>query len=131
MPRAKKRSDEELPSTLERSDEHAQEIFTKTLENAEKTYGDEAAAHRVAYASLKHSYQKSDEGDRWVPKPEKGPSDPQAARGPTTRKKSTDPDRAPTALGKVATTGKDAEAKAKEAKREYDRSRRRRAKSGG
>lgn len=126
MPRGKKTTDADLPSTLKRSDPHAQEIFEKTLDSAEETYdGDEARAHRVAYASLKHSYKKSDEGDRWVPKKERGPSDPQAARGPTTKVKSTDPNPAPTARGKVAHGAADAREKAKEA-REYDRSRRKR-----
>ena len=60
----------------------------------------------VAFASLKHQYEKK--GDKWVKKSHSGPSDPQAARGPTTRKKSTDPDRAPTAGGKVAKTDSEA-----------------------
>lgn len=124
MPRSKK-GDDELPSTLKRSDKHAQEIFEKTLASAEETYdGDEGAAHRVAYASLKHSYKKDDDGDKWVPKEEKGPSDPQAARGPTTRRKSTDPDKAPTARGKVAASDREAREKHREADRQYSKARR-------
>jgi hypothetical protein len=76
---------------------------------------------------LKHSYQK--EGDRWVRKAKRGPSDPQAARGPTTPKKSTDEPRAPTAGGKIARTEEEARKKAKEARREYARGRRQRTKS--
>ena len=69
-----------LPSTLARSPEEAQETFVEALESAEETYsGDERAAHRVAYAALKHSFEKV--GDHWEPKERKGPSDPQAARG--------------------------------------------------
>jgi cation transport regulator ChaB len=112
----------DLPETIRRSDEHAQRIFLATLESARETYGDGGRARRVAYASLKHQYEKK--GNRWVRKPEAGPSDPQAARGPTTARKSTDPDRAPTAGGKVARDEKEAREKAKEARREYDRSRR-------
>ncbi len=80
MPRRPKTTPEDLPSTLERSEEKAQETFLATLESARETYeGNEEAAHRVAYAAVKHSYEKV--GDHWEPKEEKGPSDPQAARG--------------------------------------------------
>ncbi len=65
-----------LPSTLERSPKKAQETYLKTLEHAEKEYGDGARAHRTAFASLKHSFKK--EGDHWVPKKARGPSDPRA-----------------------------------------------------
>ena len=82
----------------------------------------------TAYASLKHSYEKR--GDRWVPKREKGPSDPQAARGPTTRPRSTDRDRAPTAGGKVARGRGEAQAKAKEARHEYAHDGREKIKKG-
>ena len=69
---------ERLPSTLERSDGKAQETFVRTKESAEATYEDSGAAARVAYSSLKHSYEKV--GDHWEPKAHKGPSDPQSAR---------------------------------------------------
>jgi cation transport regulator ChaB len=69
----------DLPSTIERSDEHAQAIYGETLESAEGTYGDGERAHRTAFAALKHSYEKV--GDHWEPKDEKGPSDPGAAEG--------------------------------------------------
>jgi cation transport regulator ChaB len=114
----------EMPSTIERSDKRAQEIWSKAHDNAVETYGEGQSAHRVAYAALKHMYKKS--GGRWVKKDRPGPSDPQAARGPHTRKKSTDPDRAPTAGGKVAKSAPEARRKAREARREYDRDRRRR-----
>ena len=48
----------------------------KTLENAEEEYGDQERAHRTAYASLKHSFEKV--GDHWEPKDHKGPSDERA-----------------------------------------------------
>src|ERR671928_1048923 len=107
----------EMPSTIQRSDQRAQEIWEKAHDSAVETYGEGGRAHRVAYAALKHEYEKK--GDKWVRKAEKGPSDPQAARGPTTKKKSTDEPRAPTARGKVAKTEKQARAKAKEARKEY------------
>jgi len=92
----------ELPSTLKRSPKHAQETWIKAHDSAVETYGEGGRAHRVAYAALKHAYEKK--GDRWVEKPQKGPSDPQAARGPTTRRKSTDKPPARTAGGRVART---------------------------
>jgi cation transport regulator ChaB len=70
---------EDLPSTLQRSDEHAQAIFTETLNSAEGTYGPGERARRTAFASLKHSYEKV--GDHWEPKKQRGPSDEQARRG--------------------------------------------------
>lgn len=113
--------DESMPKTVQRSDAHAQEIWRAVHASAVKTYGEGGRAHRVVYAALKHEYEKK--GDRWVRKAEKGPSDPQAARGPTTRHKSTDEPAAPTARGKVAHSDKEAREKAKEARREYDASR--------
>lgn len=77
-----------IPSTIARSDRHAQSLWRKALASAEKTYGDGALAHRVAYSALKHEYEKT--GNRWVRKDEAGPSDAQAARGPATRPRSTD-----------------------------------------
>ena len=122
-----KRDDEtDIPQTILRSDKHAQEIWKKTHDSAVETYGEGGRAHRVAFASLKHQYEKK--GDRWVKKAENGPSDPQAARGPTTDKKSTDEDRAPTAGGKVAKTDKEAREKAKEARKEAADARQRGAK---
>jgi hypothetical protein len=69
---------DELPSTLERSDAHAQATWAKTHDSAVETYGEGERAHRTAFAALKHAYEKV--GDHWEPKAEKGPSDPQAAR---------------------------------------------------
>jgi cation transport regulator ChaB len=70
---------EDLPSTLKRSPKHAQDIFEKTLESAEETYGEGERARRTAFASLKHSYEKV--GDHWEEKEERGPSDKKAAGG--------------------------------------------------
>jgi hypothetical protein len=48
-----------------------------------KESGEHERAHRTAYASLKHDFEKV--GDRWEQKDEPGPSDPRS-RG-TTREK--------------------------------------------
>jgi len=66
----------ELPSTLRRSPAKAQRTFAKAHDAAVKEYGEGERAHRVAYAALKHSFEKV--GDRWEPKERKGPSDPRA-----------------------------------------------------
>src|SRR2546421_3653779 len=113
----------EIPSTILRSDKHAQDIWQKAHDSAVETYGEGGRAHRVAYAALKHEYEKK--GDKWVKKAEKGPSDPQAARGPTTAHKSYGEPPAPTAGGKVAHSGKEAKEKAKQARKEYAQTRKR------
>ncbi len=69
-----------LPSTLERSPKKAQDTYEATLEAAETSYDhDEERAHRAAWASVKHSFEKV--GDHWEPKEQRGPSDPRAASG--------------------------------------------------
>lgn len=70
---------DELPSTLKRSGAKAQRTFTKTHDAAAEEYGSEERAHRVAYAALKHSFEKV--GDHWERKQQKGPSDKRAERG--------------------------------------------------
>jgi cation transport regulator ChaB len=69
---------EELPDTLKRSSKGAQETWSKTHDSAVESYGEGERAHRTAYASLKHSYEKV--GDHWEAKDEKGPSDPRSKR---------------------------------------------------
>jgi hypothetical protein len=68
----------DLPSTVERSSQKARRTWAKTHDAAVDTYGEGERAHRTAYASLKHSFEKV--GDRWIRKDEPGPSDDQAAR---------------------------------------------------
>ena len=115
MPRRK--DETSIPSTIRRSEKHAQHLWKKAHDSAVKTYGEGGRAHRVAFAALKHEYKK--EGDKWVAKGWKGPSDPQAAQGAGDKPK-------PTARGKIARTEKEARAKAKAARREYGRNYRRR-----
>lgn len=69
----------ELPSTLQRSEAKAQRTFAKAHDAAAKEYGEGEHAHRVAYAALKHSYEKV--GDHWEPKEAKGPSEERARSG--------------------------------------------------
>lgn len=89
-----------LPGTLVRSPKKAQATYMHTLEAAEKVHGDGEAAHRIALASLKHSFEKV--GDHWEPKDEPGPSDEQdAKRGPAALKSTT-----PTAGGVDANASK-------------------------
>ena len=78
---------EELPDTLRRSPKKAQETWIKTHDAAVKEDGEGERAHRTAFASLKHSFEKV--GDHWEPKAKKGPSDAQAARSRNQRPTST------------------------------------------
>ena len=92
---------DELPSTVARSEPHARATWAKTHDSAVESYGEGERAHRTAFASLKHSYEKV--GDHWEPKAEKGPSDAQAAR--STREGSADAS-TPTAGGVDASASK-------------------------
>ena len=68
--------EDELPSTLQRSDQHAKQVFAKTYDSAIEQYDDERRAHQTAFAALKHTHEKV--GDHWEPKDEYGPSDERA-----------------------------------------------------
>ncbi len=70
---------EDLPSTLLRSPRKAQDTWVAAHDSALRTYGPGRRAQQTAYSALKHSFEKV--GDHWEPKPERGPSDEQAARG--------------------------------------------------
>jgi cation transport regulator ChaB len=74
-------STNDLPSTLQRSDEKAQRTWEKARDSAEGTYHDDQRASRVAWSAVKHTHEKV--GDHWEPKPggAKGPSDAQAEGG--------------------------------------------------
>ncbi|MFC0681635.1 ChaB family protein [Lysobacter korlensis] len=64
---------DEMPSTVARSSERAQEIWAKTHDSAVGTYGEGERAHRTAFSALKHEFEKV--GDHWEPKEQWGPSD--------------------------------------------------------
>jgi cation transport regulator ChaB len=70
---------EDMPSTIERSPKKVQDTYAKTLDSAHETYDSEERAHRTAFSAVKHVAEKK--GDHWELKDEKGPSDPQAAKG--------------------------------------------------
>ena len=76
----------ELPSTLQRSPKKAQRTFAKAHDSAAKEYGDEKRANQVAWAAVKHAFEKV--GDHWEKKEggKKGPSDAQAAGGRNTNR---------------------------------------------
>src|ERR671929_148913 len=82
MPKTTRSGDakqDEIPSTLQRSDEKAQRTFAKAHDSAAEEYGDERRANQVAWAAVKHTHEKV--GDHWQPKDHKGPSDAQAEGG--------------------------------------------------
>lgn len=90
---------DEMPSTVERSDDKAQRTWEKSYDSAMDSYdGDGERARRTAFAALKHTHEKV--GDHWQSKEHNGPSDEQAARG------NADPDR-PTAGGVDANASKE------------------------
>ena len=76
---------DDMPSTLKRSSRKAQETYAKTHDSAVEEYGEGERAHRIAFSSVKHSFEKV--GDHWEPKAKKGPSDAKAAGGRNTRAK--------------------------------------------
>jgi hypothetical protein len=68
---------DDLPATVERSDDKAQRTFAKARASAYESRPDDGQyANRVAYSALKHTHEKV--GDSWEPKEEYGPSDSQA-----------------------------------------------------
>ena len=82
MPKAKKNGrarKDEIPSTLRRSDEKAQDTFAQTWDSAQQEYHDDARAARTAWAAVKHTHEKV--GEHWEPKEENGPSDASAEKG--------------------------------------------------
>lgn len=82
MPKTTKDGDaeqDEIPSTLQRSDEKAQRTFAKAHDSAMDSYDDERRANQVAWSAVKHTHEKV--GDHWEPKDHKGPSDAQAEGG--------------------------------------------------
>ncbi len=70
--------------TLQRSEAKAQRTFAKAHDSAGEEYGESERAHRVAYAALKHTYEKV--GDHWERKEQAGPSDERAEAGAGTER---------------------------------------------
>jgi cation transport regulator ChaB len=86
----------DIPSTIQRSGEKAQETWSKAHDSAVDSYGEGERAHRTAFSALKHTHEKV--GDHWEPKQEWGPSDAHSERGRD--------DRTPTAGGVDANASK-------------------------
>jgi ChaB len=67
----------ELPGTLKRSPEEAQDTFTRALTSAVQASGEGDQALRAAYAELKRTFERR--GDHWIP--EQAPSPGVSAPG--------------------------------------------------
>ena len=92
----------ELPDTLRRSPKKAQRTWIKAHDGAVDQYGEGERAHRVAFAALKHEFEKV--GDHWEAKEAKGPSDSQAKNPSAGRRSGSD---RPTAGGVDANASKE------------------------
>ncbi len=66
MPRSSRYSMTELPETLQRSCQEAQQVFLSALDDAVRTHGAGDQANRIAYLALKQKFEKR--GDHWVAK---------------------------------------------------------------
>ena len=89
MPKANKDGraiQDEIPSTLRRSDEKAQDTFVQTYDSAKDEYDSSSRAARTAWSAVKHTHEKV--GDHWEPKDENGPSDERAEKGGLNEEKS-------------------------------------------
>ena len=56
----------DLPGTLERSSEEAQQTFPRALTSAMQVHGDGDQAFHAAYVEFKRTFEKR--GDHWIPK---------------------------------------------------------------
>jgi len=72
-------TEDDVPSTLQRSPAKARETWSAAHDSAVESYGEGERAHRTAFAALKHGFEKV--GDHWEAKERRGPSDPQAEGG--------------------------------------------------
>jgi cation transport regulator len=58
----------DLPDSVRNNlPKHAQEIYRAAYNSAEKQYGEEDRAHRVAWSAVENKYEKNDQGN-WVEK---------------------------------------------------------------
>lgn len=59
----------DLPESVrEHLPHHAQEIYKEAFNSAREEYGEEARAHKVAWAAVKKKYEKDDKSGKWVSK---------------------------------------------------------------
>ena len=75
----------DMPGTLKRSPNKAQDTYAETHDSAVEEYGEGERAHRTAFSAVKHSFEKV--GDHWEAKKKRGPSDAKAAGGRDTKAK--------------------------------------------
>jgi hypothetical protein len=61
-----RRDGQELPTTLRRSGQEAQDAFTKAHDRAVQAYGEGDQADRASYTTLKEKYERR--GDHWIAK---------------------------------------------------------------
>jgi hypothetical protein len=66
MPESSRYPVTELPGTLKRSCQEAQETFLRALDGAVRAHGPGEQAGRIAYAALKRDFEKR--GDHWIAK---------------------------------------------------------------
>ena len=64
------RAGHELPATLRRSCQEAQDTFTRARDGAVQVYGETDQADRAAFTVLKEKFEKR--GDHWIAKREPG-----------------------------------------------------------
>ena len=64
------RDGNELPATLRRSCQEAQDTFTKAHDSAVQVYGEGDQADRAAFMALKQTFEKR--GDHWIAKRDPG-----------------------------------------------------------
>lgn len=76
---------QEIPSTVARSSGKAQRTWVETHDSAVEQYGEGEQAHRTAFASLKHSFEKV--GDHWEAKDHKGPSDERSEKSTAAKRR--------------------------------------------
>jgi cation transport regulator ChaB len=64
------RDGNELPATLRRSCQEAQDTFTEARNSAVQVYGETDQADRAAFTALKETFEKRD--DHWIAKRDPG-----------------------------------------------------------
>jgi len=64
------RDGNELPATLRRSCQEAQDTFTKAHDSAVQAYGEGDQADKAAFTALKQTFEKR--GDHWIAKRDPG-----------------------------------------------------------
>ncbi len=47
---------------------HAQEVYKSAFNSAEKQYGEEDTAHKVAWSAVENKYKKDEDSGDWVRK---------------------------------------------------------------